>query len=546
MKKRLLAILLALTMVLTLLPVTAFATGTSYAITNGTAQDAHGSISFDKTAAAEGDTVTITVNPADGYQLKSLTVAPTGFVDLGIKDAEGKPLYWKETNLGANNAFDPGDYYMWGATALMYSAVDRSKTDGAFTFVTENPYGDNYKNTWDASLGFNFNNVPFADGVFKNNDGERNVFTKYTTIDKYAKSGTPDNITTLQPEDDAATAKNANWHTPTYDELVALATNCVLVWTFDYNSTGNAGYIVYKAKNGADKGKVNMNGTWKMWDAANSKYITNTGSAPTGYSTSDIHIFLPAAGYGNNTELLSKNTAGAYCSSDLNNTSRNDYVGAVNFNKSVFNIAYNYFRSYGFSVRPVMNFSGITPAKQDDGTSQFTMPGYPVTVTAEFEEVPAHTHEVGTKHEAVAPTCTADGTIEWYSCTDPTCEAYLDAAGNELESIVDPALGHDFSGDAVSNNDGTHSFLCVNGCNEYGGAAPCVDELVDGKCDICGQEMPEPGSGCFFKKIDFLHFGDWLARFHEFLFGLGFMTDGFKVFGFIKYISEGIKLLFVC
>lgn len=273
-----------------------------------------------------------------------------GFIDLGVKTSAGKPLYWAECNLGASNPEDPGDYYMWGATALMYSAID---DNGAFTFVTENPYGDNYKNTWDASLGFNFNNVPFADGVFKNNEGERNVFTKYTTIDKYAKTGTPDNITTLQAKDDAATAKNPSWRMPKYDEFVALAENCVLEWTTDYNDSGKAGYIVYKAKNEADKGKANMNGSWKMWDAANSKYNTNTGSEPTGYSTSDIHIFLPAAGYGNDTKLLSKNTAGAYCSSDLNNTN-NQNVGAVNFNKSLFNIAYNYFRSYGFSIRPVI------------------------------------------------------------------------------------------------------------------------------------------------------------------------------------------------
>ena len=122
MKKRLLALLLVAVMLLSLVPMTVFATGTSYAITNGTPESAketnHGYITV-KTSAAKGETVTITVNPAKGYQLKSLTVVPTGFVDLGITDAEGKPLYWKETNLGASNASDPGDYYMWGTTALM-------------------------------------------------------------------------------------------------------------------------------------------------------------------------------------------------------------------------------------------------------------------------------------------------------------------------------------------------------------------------------------------------------------------------------------------
>ena len=398
MKKRLFSILLSLAMVVTMMPMstmTVFATGTSYAITNGTPESAkgtnHGYIAIDKTTATEGENVKITVNPATGYQLKSLTVAPTGFVDLGIKDAEGKPLYWKETNLGASNPQDSGDYYMWGTTALMYSAVDRSKTDGAFTIVAENPYGDNYKNTWDETKGFNWNNVPFTNGVF-NNTSNRNVFTKYTTIDTYAKSGTPDNITTLQPEDDAATEENENWRMPTKDELAALATNCVLVWTDNY-STGNAGYIVYKAKNDADKGKANIkNGTWNMWDAANSKYIANTGSEPTGYSTSDIHIFLPAAGRGFGNGLGNLNTGGVYFSGTLGSTDDTAYtLTAMSIGISL-SLGQ---RLYGYSIRPVMSDPEITPAKQTDGTYQFTMPGYAVTITAEFEKIPAHAHGTG-------------------------------------------------------------------------------------------------------------------------------------------------------
>ncbi len=45
---------------------------TTYTVTDDTATGANGSISFDKTSAAEGDTVTVTVNPAEGYQLKTL------------------------------------------------------------------------------------------------------------------------------------------------------------------------------------------------------------------------------------------------------------------------------------------------------------------------------------------------------------------------------------------------------------------------------------------------------------------------------------------
>ena len=80
MKKSILALLLVATMLLSVLPMTVFATGTSYAITNGTPESAkeanHGYIVIDKATAAEGETVTITVKPNEGYQLKSLTVTP--------------------------------------------------------------------------------------------------------------------------------------------------------------------------------------------------------------------------------------------------------------------------------------------------------------------------------------------------------------------------------------------------------------------------------------------------------------------------------------
>lgn len=93
MKKRILSILLICCMVFSLFPVTVFATGTTYAITNGTPESAketnHGYIAIDKTTAAEGETVTITVNPADGYQLKSLTVTPTFTVTFDLNGITG-------------------------------------------------------------------------------------------------------------------------------------------------------------------------------------------------------------------------------------------------------------------------------------------------------------------------------------------------------------------------------------------------------------------------------------------------------------------------
>ncbi len=92
MKKRLLALLLVAVMVLSLVPMMVFATGTSYAITNGTPESAketnHGYIAVDETAA-EGETVTITVKPNEGYQLKSLTVTPAFTVTFDLNGITG-------------------------------------------------------------------------------------------------------------------------------------------------------------------------------------------------------------------------------------------------------------------------------------------------------------------------------------------------------------------------------------------------------------------------------------------------------------------------
>ncbi len=77
MTKRILAIVLSVMMIVTFLPVTALAAGGDFTVTNGTpesdAETNHGYITIDKENAAEGDTVTVTVKPEEGYRLKSLT-----------------------------------------------------------------------------------------------------------------------------------------------------------------------------------------------------------------------------------------------------------------------------------------------------------------------------------------------------------------------------------------------------------------------------------------------------------------------------------------
>ena len=110
--KKLTALFLALVLCLSLCTV-AFATGTSYAITNGTPESAketnHGYITIDKTSAAEDDKVEVTVVPNNGYKLKSLVYSPTPKTVADIlpeefpaaeTDASGAPeTAWKSATL---------------------------------------------------------------------------------------------------------------------------------------------------------------------------------------------------------------------------------------------------------------------------------------------------------------------------------------------------------------------------------------------------------------------------------------------------------------
>lgn len=79
MKKKILALLLAVLMVVSLFPVTALANGIFY-LTNGTTfgnkETNHGYIKVSE-GAREGENAVVEVYPNEGYELKTLTVVPT-------------------------------------------------------------------------------------------------------------------------------------------------------------------------------------------------------------------------------------------------------------------------------------------------------------------------------------------------------------------------------------------------------------------------------------------------------------------------------------
>lgn len=116
------------------------------------------------------------------------------YVDLGLS------VKWATCNIGASSPEDYGDYFAWGETE-------------------PKEYYDwsNYK--WCR--------------------GSSDTMTKYCTNSSY---GTVDNKTTLDPEDDAATANwGGSWRMPTYEEQAELRNNCTWTWT---TQNGVKGYKV--------------------------------------------------------------------------------------------------------------------------------------------------------------------------------------------------------------------------------------------------------------------------------------------------------------
>ena len=190
------------------------------------------------------------------------------YVDLGLPSG----LLWATCNVGADTPEAYGDYFAWGET------------------TTKSTY--------------NWSTYQYCNGSY-------NTLTKYCNNSHYGYNGFTDNLTTLLPEDDAATANwGGNWRMPTKEEWQELYNNTTVIWT---------------TQNG-------VNG--RLFTAANGN-----------------SLFLPAAGYRFDSSLYDAGSDGYYWSSSLytgtpygawyfNFYSDNCYVGSDG-------------RYYGRSVRAV-------------------------------------------------------------------------------------------------------------------------------------------------------------------------------------------------
>ena len=199
-----------------------------------TANPAEGGTVSGSGAYAEGTGCTLTATPAEGYTFQNwtengevvstenpYTFTVTGdrelvanfavsgddsheYVDLGLPSG----TLWATCNVGANSPEDYGDYFAWGETQP--------------------------KDYYDWS-------------TYQYCMGSENTLTKYCSNSNYGYNGSTDNLTVLQPEDDAATANWGNdWRMPTQAEWQELYQNTTVIWTTRNGVNGR----LYTASNG--------------------------------------------------------------------------------------------------------------------------------------------------------------------------------------------------------------------------------------------------------------------------------------------------------
>ena len=237
------------------------------------------------TANAKG-TCTITCAATDGSGVKATcqvtvkkdnsgTINGREYVDLDLPSG----TLWATCNMGASKPEEFGDYFAWGETTT--------------------------KSTYDWSN-------------YKWCKGDGHTITKYCkpglTDNDYGYNGFTDNLTELQPEDDAATANwGSGWQMPS---------------TYQFEELFDSDY------------------TTSEWTQLNGVYGYKITSKSNGNS-----IFLPAAGYRPDTRFEDAGSKGYYWSSKLFYES--DYA----YHLSIYSgFIYEYaesWRNNGLSVRPV-------------------------------------------------------------------------------------------------------------------------------------------------------------------------------------------------
>ena len=190
------------------------------------------------------------------------------YVDLGLPSG----TLWATCNIGAENPEDFGNYYAWGET----------ETKSDYSWGT-------YIHCW----------------------GTNDTMTKYCTYGAY---GTVDGITSLQPDDDAATANcGEGWYIPSNAQFEELLNSSYTTqeWTQEGGKDG-----------------------WKITSISNGK-----------------SIFLPAAGRYEGTSCSSQGEMGYYWSSTLGSAGAYSSCDILFYSGGIYTGSAD--RRYGMTIRPV-------------------------------------------------------------------------------------------------------------------------------------------------------------------------------------------------
>ena len=215
----------------------------------------------------------------------------------GVQLWENGP-YWAECNVGATKPEEYGYYFWWGDT------VGYTRSGG--TWTDDYYYSDV---TWVSSTGEQMSRSPFSSSSCPTCNKDNSALQSAGYIDSTGN---------LVAAYDAATVHlGAPWRMPTSDEIQALVDNCTTTW-------------------------ITINGVFGRLVTGKDSYANRS-------------IFLPAAGYGYDSNLYYPGSIGYYWSStplsDYSNYAWNLYFGSSYFSRG------NVSRYNGQSVRPVRGFA---------------------------------------------------------------------------------------------------------------------------------------------------------------------------------------------
>jgi hypothetical protein len=209
----------------------------------------------------------------------STTTNSPAYVDLGLPSG----TLWATCNVGADTPEGYGDYFAWGETQP--------------------------KDTYNWS-------------TYQYCMGSSNTLTKYCNNSSYGYNGFTDDLTTLLPEDDAATINWSNgWRMPTQAEFQELIDNTTAIWMTQNDVNG----YLFTASNGNS-------------------------------------LFLPATGFRLNSNLYFPGGEGDYWSSSLSAYPSSAWY--FYFDSDGYNMGHGHDRYCGRSVRPVRSSSGPSHTTQ--------------------------------------------------------------------------------------------------------------------------------------------------------------------------------------